>query len=452
MAGGVWTSQNKVRPGAYINFETEKVSNIEVGTRGIVTMAMELDWGATDKLIEVTMNELLNGNSLASIGMMAGDDKSLLPTLALQNASILKLYRLNQDGVKASLSISSGEEESTSTLTVTAKYAGTFGNKIAILITPVSTEETNTEFNVQTYANGYLVDVQRVTTFDQLVNNEFVTFSGTGAAVAQTSTLLTGGTNGTAVETPDYTDYFELLKTARWNTLAVLHSNTNTSVERFIETMRADEGKYVQAVVANDSQADFEGIINNINGVVLEDETTISAVQFTAWVAGATAGAEMNESLTGKVVTGAVSIVGLKSNAEIIDGLGKGEFLLSLNQDGAVKVEKDINSLHTFIDKSYIFSKNRVIRELDEIGSSIESIWENTYLGKVTNNDNGRTLFKSSIIDYLTELQNRSAIDEFDVNNIIVEPGNDIDAVVASIAVKPLDSMEFLYMTVNINR
>ena len=50
--------------------------------------------------------------------------------------------------------------------------------------------------------------------------------------------------------------------------------------------------------------------------------------------------------------------------------------------------------MYTFTaDKSYIFSKNRVIREIDETGSGIENIWETTYLGKVTNNDNGRTLF-----------------------------------------------------------
>ena len=51
MAGGVWSSQNKVRPGAYINFETDNLITTEIGTRGIATMAMELDWGAEGKLI-----------------------------------------------------------------------------------------------------------------------------------------------------------------------------------------------------------------------------------------------------------------------------------------------------------------------------------------------------------------------------------------------------------------
>ena len=235
--------------------------------------------------------------------------------------------------------------------------------------------------------------------------------------------------------------------------MAVVEDNgtIKDDVIAFIRRMRENEGKYVQAVVANHGGADYEGIINNICGAEING-VEIDATQFTAWVAGATAGAEVNESLTGKIVTDATSIINFKTSEEIVEGLANGQFLLSLNQDGAIKVEKDINSLHTFTNKSYIFSKNRVIRELDEIGSGVASIWENTYLGKVTNDANGRTLFKSSIIDFLTELRNRGAIEEFSTDAIAVDAGDNIDAVVATLAVRPLDSMEFLYMTVNINQ
>ena len=449
MAGGIWSSQNKVRPGAYINFETDNLVTTEIGTRGIATMAMELDWGPEAKLIELNSNDLYNGNALAKVGFIAGSDKALLPNLALQNAAVLKVFRLNKNGVKATVTIGN--------LTATAKYTGTFGNKIAIVITALG--EGSTSFNVQTYADGYSVDSQVASTVADLVNNAFVDFSGTGALTAAATTLLTGGTNGSVPtegsETTytDYSDYFDALVMTRWNTMAVTEDDDTVkgNVASFIRRMRDEEGKYVQAVVANYSDADYEGIINNICGAEING-VSINAVQFTAWVAGATAGAELDESLTGKVVTDATSIINFKTSAEIVDGLGRGEFLLSLNQDGSIKVEKDINSLHTFTEKSYIFSKNRVIRELDEIGSGIEEIWENTYLGKVTNDENGRTLFKSSIIDFLTELRNRGAIEEFNTDNIAVDAGDNIDAVIATLAVKPLDSMEFLYMTVNINQ
>ena len=129
----------------------------------------------------------------------------------------------------------------------------------------------------------------------------------------------------------------------------------------------------------------------------------------------------------------------------------EGKFVLSTNQDGNIKVEKDINALHTFTaERSYTFSKNRVIRTLDEIGTSVCSIWENTYLGKVSNNDAGRTLFKSSIINYLTELQNLGAIQNFESDKVEVIAGGDIDSVIANVAIQPVDSMEILYMTINV--
>ena len=443
MAGGTFISQNKIRPGAYLNFKSVETPTSKVGSRGIVTFATNLNWGAEGELIDVYSSELISGDSLAKVGFTSMDTDAKLLNLALSNAHLAKIYRLNKGGVKASKTI--GE------LTVTAKYAGTFGNKIAILIKATDTSV----FEVSIYADGYLVDTQKAATVGELKDNDYVVFSGTSTAAltAISSTLLENGTNGDVSNvSTNYTEYFKLLKTAQWQTLAIVQDSASVSgtAISFIKQMREDEGKYVQLVLANSETADYEGIINNVSSIKMGDET-ITADEFNAYVAGITAGASVIESNTGKVVDGATSIIDPLTNDEIIAGLQAGKFILSLNQDGKVKVEKDINSLHTFTtEKTYTFSKNRVIRTLDEIGTSICSLWETTYLGKVSNNDAGRMLFKSSIINYLTELQNIGAIQNFDSDAVEVVAGNDIDSVVATIAVKPVDSMEILYMTVNI--
>lgn len=443
MAGGKFISMDKVRPGAYINFETVPSGRVIIGTRGIVTLILPLSWGKEADIIEVTSEDIINGNILAKIGLLASDADALLLNLASQNCGIIKVYNPNTGGTEASVVL--GDENG---VTVTAKYPGTFGNKIAVLVKAVGTK-----FNVETYADGYQVDVQQVSAASELKANDFVTFSeGTLEAVA--STLLAGGTNGTAPATSTMlTDYFNKLKLTKWNTMAYTLDSELSQVAAFIQNLRENEGKYVQAVVANYDGADYEGIINNVNGVILDGDTIVTPAQFTAWVAGATAGADIAESLTGKVVPNVKAISGLLTNDEIIEALANGKFVLSQNQNGSTKVEKDINSLHTFTaNKSYIFSKNRIIRELDEIGSAIEDIWETTYLGKVSNNENGRTLFKSSIIDYLSSLQNRGAIDGFDSSSVEVIAGESIDSVIATIAIKPVDSMEFLYLTVNVEQ
>lgn len=439
MAGGTFISQNKIRPGAYLNFKSVEAPAVKVGSRGIVTFAMELDWGEEGKLIDVYSSDITSGDSLAKVGLTAFDKEIKLISLALSNAYLAKIYRLNKGGEKAK--VTAGD------LTITAKYAGLFGNKIAILIK----ETPNGIFEVSTFANGYAVDTQRVKNATELVDNEYVEFSGNGALTEITSTLLTGGTNGTTVE-GNYTEYFSLLKTAQWQTMAIIEDREGVPAlaAQFIRQMRDEEGKYVQLVLANYEDADYEGIINNVSSVVINGET-VSAVKFNAYIAGITAGASVIESNTGKVVEGAESIVSPLTNDEIIAALQAGKFVLSTNQDGNIKVEKDINSLHTFTsERSYTFSKNRVIRTLDEIGTSICNIWENTYLGKVSNNDAGRTLFKSSIINYLSELQNIGAIQNFESDNVEVIAGADIDSVIANIAIQPVDSMEILYMTINV--
>jgi hypothetical protein len=52
----------------------------------------------------------------------------------------------------------------------------------------------------------------------------------------------------------------------------------------------------------------------------------------------------------------------------------------------------------------------------------------------------------------MDELQKLGAITEFDgVADVTVLPGEEIDSVVVDLLVQPVDSMEKLYMTVNVD-
>ena len=133
--------------------------------------------------------------------------------------------------------------------------------------------------------------------------------------------------------------------------------------------------------------------------------------------------------------------------------MSKGNFIISTSTSGNIKVEQDINSLHTYDStRNYNFSKNRVLRTLDEIGTTTVQTWEDTYMGKVDNNSTGRGLFKSDLISYGKELQRLGGIQEFEGSeDIEISQGNNLDSVVTTWAVKPVDSMEKLYLTVNVN-
>lgn len=422
--GGTFKAMNKIRPGAYINFETIPENLMGIGSRGIATMAVTANWGA-EGLHELTQADLINGN----YEKMFGDTDRLLFELMLYGASKALVYKANE-GTKATKQIGG--------ITVTAKYGGTFGNKISVGV--------GEDLTVTTYVEGNEVDSQKVTQISQLVENDYVTFSGSSAPTQTAITPLTGGDNGSA----EYTEYFKLLMTKKWNTLACTDDTMKDDVVTLVKTMRETEGVKVQAVIGVDEDFDYEGIINVIQKVKIND-TEVTPSQLTAYVAGITAGADINESNTA-AVTPFTEIVDEMTNTEIENGLLDGKFLFSYTADGQVKCEQDINTLTTVtIEKGKMFKKNRVIRVLDEIANTVTNTFETMFMGKINNNDVGRTSFKTVLVGYFNSLQDANAIQNFTAEDITVDAGVEIDEIIVTVNAQPVDSVEKLYMTVKLS-
>ena len=450
----MFLSYNKIRPGAYFNFKSVPRPLIQVGNRGISSIPIELDWGATGELIELYSDELLNGDSLAKVGFTAFDEQSKLVNLMLQYCHKVLLYRTNTAGTKATAQLTSGTEiegEYANTLNITAKYTGTFGNKIVVSIV-----ENGELFDITTFVDGSQKDRQTVATVSELENNDYVEFSGTGVPTLNAGATLSGGTNGAEIAKGTYYPlYFALLETAKFQTIGCpdltdTDDTIKVNVLTFIKNQREKEERFVQAVFADYPFADYEGIISVKNGFI-KDGVTITKEEACAVVAAMTAGANINESNTNKVIIGATDLVGKFKNSEIESALQNGEFLFTANSRGEIKVEKDINSLHTFtVDKNYEFSKNRVIRVLDEIGTTFKDIWEQSYMGKVSNNEDYREVFRSDAIAYCTELERLDAIQDFNPDDIEVIQGRELDDVITNSWIKPVDSMEKLYFTCNV--
>ena len=187
-------------------------------------------------------------------------------------------------------------------------------------------------------------------------------------------------------------------------------------------------------------------------GVVLSDGAALTVAETTAWVAGATAGASITTSNTGMKYVGAVDVTPRKTKSEMETAVKAGEFILKTDSAQNVTVVYDINSLTTVTpEKGKMFTKNRVIRTIDNIANDIATIFESNYVGKVNNNEDGRALLKAALVDYFNTLQNMSAIQNFETDDITVTAGADSDAVVVSAAVQPVDSVEKIYIMVNLS-
>ena len=195
--GGTFLVQNKVRPGAYINFVAKPQSLMNVSDRGIATLGLPMSWGPEDKIIDILSSDLTDGSSIKKIGYTATDTESLLFRLVLQNCYRLKAYRIDRGGTKATATIGSGE----TALEPTAKYKGVCGNKIQIVIV----KDDSDLFTVETLYNGLRQDIQtKLTDASELQDNDFVDWNiEAGTVLSVTAgTSLTGGTNGVMLKLP----------------------------------------------------------------------------------------------------------------------------------------------------------------------------------------------------------------------------------------------------------
>lgn len=433
MAGGTWTTQNKVRPGAYVNVR----SNGNVGTSdsitGVVALPLALDFGPEGEVIEINVS-----SDLTRFGYDLTHEKLLLLREALKQAATVLLYRVGSGGKAAAVEGS---------LSVTALYGGTRGNDISV----ISKENVNITgaFDVETYLEGRLIDSQTAKTIGELSNNRLISFTGEGDLTAF-SIVLENGSN-TAATANDYMTFFSKIQVYDFNTIAlpVKDEVTKAAGASFINRMRNEEGKKCQLVVAGYA-ANSEAVINIKNGVVLSDGTLISPEQATAWVAGASAAAGVATSLTYKAYDGATDVTQRYLNSEIITSLQNGEFVFTEKRGSAV-VEQDINSLRSFTtEKSRDFAKNRILRVLDDIANNSKKTFEDNFIGKVNADQDGRELFKADRISYFNSLQGAGAITNFSADDVVVEAGNDKDSIVLNVQVQPIDAMEKLYMTVQV--
>ncbi len=437
MAGGVWSSMNKVRPGVYINFASERQALGALGERGIVTMPLPLSWGPSKQIITINAGD----DTFDVLGYDITAPQLLLIREALKRAKTLLLYRLN-DGDKATATIGG--------MTVTAKYSGVRGNNITIVVQ--ANVDNPSMFDVQTLVEGREVDVQTVSTIGELRENAWVTFSGTGTLTETAGVNLAGGTDG-EVTNADYMDYLAAIELHDFQTMAapVTDETLKGIFVSFVRRLRETEGKKIQVVLPDYPSADYEGIISVKNGVILADGTVIDKVKATAWVAGATAGANVNQSLTYTAYDDAIDVDTRYTHSQIEQALLNGEFLF-VPSDGRAIVEQDINTFTSYTpEKGKHFSKNRVIRVLDGIANDLKRIFEQYYIGKVNNDADGRNLFKNEIINYLNTLQEIGAVQNFDTqNDVKVLPGNDVDSIYVELYVQPTDSVEKIYMKITI--
>lgn len=444
MPGGIWTSQNKALPGVYIRFKTGTALGLTVGDRGVVTICEPMSWGPVAQVTPVTLTTdvtPITGYDITAPQnrflqeMFKGTNRTSAPTTIL-------LYRPTASG-SAQAKVTTGE------LTATAVYPGARGNDISLIITELT--EPESAFTVSTVVDGAIVDQQTASQISELVANDWVTFSGTGALAATTGAALTGGADGT-VESAAYSAYLSTIEPYKFDIMVYdgSDSTVQTALLSFIERVNENNGQYCQLVASGLSNPDSRYVININSPVTLSDGTELTPQQVTWWAGGASAGALYNQSLTYAQYPGAVSTT-MQTVDQFTQAVQAGNFVL-FAENGVVKVMQDINSLTTYTeDIGQVYSKNRVMRLCNTIANDIFQQFSESFIGVVNNNEQGRARFQAAIVGYLQQIQDNQGIQNFTSDDVEVLAGSAIDAIVVNVAIQAVDSVEKIYMTIEVS-
>ncbi len=481
MAGGTWRIQNKVRPGVYINVKGDgkPVLTTPFG-RLLMFQNKPLGWGKNGII------ELKATSDFTALTGHKNTDEVLAPVYeALKDAETVLLLN-DFDGGAKSTSTKDG------VYTVNAKYEGEQGNNISVSFapSPLADGANTQDVTVTTIFGTKQVDQAKITLplpkadaiaaaeltkENQLeVHNDYVDitfgtnpvdvtkelngkgeyplytaiFNGLTRNAANVS--LAGGSNGTNKVVDDMNDYLEnefyaVATTAGWDE----SSNIHKLLVEEIKLLRENVGIKVRAVVPNSTGVvyNYEGVSTVLNGYVLNDGTVITPNIATARFAGMSASATPDQALTYTQLDDAAEARPKLNNDKTIEALNAGQIVFTTRSGERVVIEQDINSLTKFTSiKPKDFSKNRIIRTLDEICTNTTQTFETSFLGKVSNNEFGRDLFKANRVSYLSGLESQNMIRDFNPRDLSLAQGNDKDAVLMNLYVTPVDSMEKLYV------
>lgn len=432
LGGGTFLVQNKILPGAYINFVSAANASATLSDRGVAAIGFAVGWGKSGEILEISSADFQK-NSMSIFGCAYTDDKLKDLREVFLNATTVLAYRLD-DGEAVSASCALG----------TAKCAGTKGNSLRISV-KASEAETG-KFEVTTLMGNSAEDAQTVASAAELVDNDYIAFDKSGSLSAGT-VPLTGGVDGGVTETA-HQKFLDKLENYSFNAVGCV--SDDDAVKRlyvaFCKRMRDEVGKKFQCVVHNFA-ADYEGVINVKNTASDSD----NAAALIPWVTGVAAGTAVNKSALNKRYDGEYTPDTDYKQSDLEKAITAGEF--TLHRVGAeVRVLQDINSLVSVSDtKGELFKDNQTIRVIDQIGNDIAVLFSTKYLGTVPNDKAGRVSLWSDIVKHHRQLMDIRAIEDFSEDDVIVEQGDSKKSVVVTDYVTVVNAMAKLYMTVTIN-
>jgi len=271
----------------------------------------------------------------------------------------------------------------------------------------------------------------------------------------------------------DYDDALNYLETIKFNIMAVpgIADVDVTNIATWAKGMRDTKEKKIMVVLPKNA-ADHEAVVNFATDDIIVGETTYTASQYTARIAGLIAGLPLTVAPTYRRMNEVDDVPHLiKADADVAVDAGK----LILYHDGVkVKIARGVTSLTTTTEtKGEAWKKIKVVRILDMMYHDIKETIEDAYVGSIQNSYENKLLLCAAINAYYEVLEQERVLDpgknRCEINLVaqktylksIGEPVDDMreqeikeantrDKVFLTSTVRPLDAMEDVQLIVNL--
>lgn len=171
------------------------------------------------------------------------------------------------------------------------------------------------------------------------------------------------------------------------------------------------------------------------------DGVSYSSGKYAAYIAGLVAGTPINRSITYTQVV-SDDVTKRLRNSEIKTALESGSLVL-VNDGEVVKIEQGLTTNK---------SKIRTISARQQIATDIEKTARDNYIGKLDNDEDGQVALINAIKSYLETLEVNNVLILPENGGVILDPQRPSvgDSVFLAISYVEIDSMERIFLTINV--
>ncbi len=472
------------RPGFYANFLGTASLSIRGGLQGILGTTVRAAWGPQEAV--QVIKTIADIDNLYSVDESATFNAQFtLREMLKGGASEIRAYRLV--GPAGSVATDALDDTgATPVITINGKYFGARGNTFTVevitnaqdaLRKDVILREGTTLLRTYTTrldnaATGMIQDLVNQINDDTAnfwITAVFITAGVETLANVAATNLASGTDDESNIVAADYTEAMDALElenidTVYFETIDATIVGTNIPVwllgvrnagKKIIWVTGSDVADSVANAKTDAEAFNFEGTVYVHPGIKLDNlagvETTYGGFQAAARVAGMVAGTPLTESLTFKSIPNINDLEVRLGNTDIKNLLLSG--IVVLQWDGIrFKIERGINTLSTpGATQSDVFSKIRLIKILDSIFNSISAAVDASVIGIINNDDDGQTVVLTLIREFLQTLEDDNIINPGFTAETDPDNPPTIDRYFVKIGVQPIDSIEFIYSTIEVS-